>query len=81
MQIAPIYLASCEKQGLGLLELLFYRQPVQENQMLIKVSLFQLHLYINSSSGLSFTILGSCQKPSPGTYVSPVAEPRDLPSL
>ncbi|CAN6918512.1 unnamed protein product [Brassica oleracea var. botrytis] len=35
-QIAPVYLSSCEKQGLGLLELLFYRQPVQDNQLLIK---------------------------------------------
>ncbi|CAB80008.1 putative protein [Arabidopsis thaliana] len=43
-QIAPIYLASCEKQGLGLLELLFYRQPVQENQMLIKDLVRSLHL-------------------------------------
>lgn len=38
LQIAPVYLSSCEKQGLGLLELLFYRQPVQDNQLLIKVS-------------------------------------------
>ncbi|CAN6911520.1 hypothetical protein Bca4012_086730 [Brassica carinata] len=35
-QIAPVYLSSCKKQGLGLLELLFYRQPVQDNQLLIK---------------------------------------------
>ncbi|KAL0726440.1 hypothetical protein Bca4012_022533 [Brassica carinata] len=35
-QIAPVYLSSCVKQGLGLLELLFYRQPVQDNQLLIK---------------------------------------------
>ncbi|KAG5412904.1 hypothetical protein IGI04_000471 [Brassica rapa subsp. trilocularis] len=35
-QIAPVYLSSCEKQGLGLLELLFYRQPVQDKQLLIK---------------------------------------------
>ncbi|KAJ0251916.1 Nuclear pore complex protein NUP85 [Hirschfeldia incana] len=35
-QIAPVYLSSCEKQGLGLLELLFYKQPVQDNQLLIK---------------------------------------------
>ncbi|XP_010526106.1 PREDICTED: nuclear pore complex protein NUP85 isoform X2 [Tarenaya hassleriana] len=35
-QIAPVYLASCEKQGLGLLEMLFYRQHVQLDQLLIK---------------------------------------------
>ncbi|KDP34155.1 hypothetical protein JCGZ_07726 [Jatropha curcas] len=35
-QIAPIYLISCMKQGMGLLEILFYRQPVQHNQLLVK---------------------------------------------
>ncbi|XP_048227798.1 nuclear pore complex protein NUP85 isoform X2 [Ricinus communis] len=35
-QIAPIYLISCIKQGMGLLESLLYRQPVQYNELLIK---------------------------------------------
>ncbi|XP_044463513.1 nuclear pore complex protein NUP85 [Mangifera indica] len=35
-QIAPIYLASCMKQGIGLLEILLYRQPVYHNQLLLK---------------------------------------------
>ncbi|XP_038711707.1 nuclear pore complex protein NUP85 isoform X2 [Tripterygium wilfordii] len=35
-QIAPIYLASCMKQGIGLLEILLYRQPFQHNQLLLK---------------------------------------------
>ncbi|XP_047938669.1 nuclear pore complex protein NUP85 [Salvia hispanica] len=32
--IAPIYLTSCMKQGLGLLENLLYKQPVQRQQVL-----------------------------------------------
>lgn len=35
-QIAPTYLASCPKQGLGLLEILLYKQPVQRYQMILK---------------------------------------------
>ncbi|XP_028056570.1 nuclear pore complex protein NUP85 isoform X2 [Camellia sinensis] len=35
-QIAPIYLTSCMKQGMGLLEILLYKQPVQHNQLLLK---------------------------------------------
>lgn len=35
-QIAPVYLISCMKPGLGLLEILLYRQPVQEKQGLLK---------------------------------------------
>lgn len=35
-QIAPIYLASCKKQGMGLLEILLYKQPVGHNQVLLK---------------------------------------------
>ncbi|KAI4337502.1 hypothetical protein L6164_015910 [Bauhinia variegata] len=35
-QIAPIYLTSCMKQGMGLLEILLYKQPVQHNEMLLK---------------------------------------------
>ncbi|KAG8381852.1 hypothetical protein BUALT_Bualt05G0015800 [Buddleja alternifolia] len=34
--IAPIYLTSCMKQGLGLLENLLYKQPVQHHQVLVK---------------------------------------------
>nr|POE78997.1 nuclear pore complex protein nup85 [Quercus suber] len=34
--IAPIYLASCIKQGMGLLEILLSKQPVQNNQVLLK---------------------------------------------
>ncbi|KAG6585385.1 Nuclear pore complex protein NUP85, partial [Cucurbita argyrosperma subsp. sororia] len=35
-QIAPIYLTSCAKQGIGFLETLLYNQPVQHNGMLLK---------------------------------------------
>ncbi|KAL5783313.1 hypothetical protein ACOSP7_008342 [Xanthoceras sorbifolium] len=35
-QIAPIYLTSCMKQGMGLLEILLYKQPVYNNQLLLK---------------------------------------------
>ncbi|KAH9761237.1 nuclear pore complex protein NUP85 [Citrus sinensis] len=35
-QIAPIYLTSCIKQGMGLLEMLLYKQPVDHNQLLLK---------------------------------------------
>ncbi|XP_050886033.1 nuclear pore complex protein NUP85 isoform X2 [Lathyrus oleraceus] len=35
-QIAPIYLTSCMKQGMGLLENLLYRQSVQHNNLLLK---------------------------------------------
>lgn len=37
LQIAPLYLTSCIKQGLGLLENLLYKQPVQHHQVLLKV--------------------------------------------
>lgn len=37
VQIAPVYLASCPKQGFGLLEILLYRQPVQHDKTLLKV--------------------------------------------
>ncbi|XP_022132005.1 nuclear pore complex protein NUP85 [Momordica charantia] len=35
-QIAPIYLTSCAKQGIGFLETLLYNQPVQHNGVLLK---------------------------------------------
>ncbi|GLT85442.1 hypothetical protein SLE2022_036320 [Rubroshorea leprosula] len=35
-QIAPIYLTSCMKQGMGLLEILLSKQPVQHNHLLLK---------------------------------------------
>ncbi|KAJ8751182.1 hypothetical protein K2173_016363 [Erythroxylum novogranatense] len=35
-QIAPIYLASCIKQGMGLLEILLNRQPIQDSKILLK---------------------------------------------
>lgn len=35
-QIAPIYLTSCRKQGMGLLEMLLHKQPAQHNQLLLK---------------------------------------------
>jgi len=38
LQIAPIYLSSCVKQGMGLLENLLYRQSVQHNNVLLKVT-------------------------------------------
>lgn len=46
-QIAPIYLTSCTKQGMALLEILLYKQPVQHNQILLKsieiCRLYELH--------------------------------------
>nr|XP_043613650.1 nuclear pore complex protein NUP85 [Erigeron canadensis] len=35
-QIAPIYLISCMKHGVGLLEILLYKQPVYHSQVLLK---------------------------------------------
>ncbi|XP_024986619.1 nuclear pore complex protein NUP85 [Cynara cardunculus var. scolymus] len=35
-QIAPIYLISCVKHGVGLLEILLYKQPVYHSQVLLK---------------------------------------------
>ncbi|MQM02478.1 hypothetical protein Taro_035238 [Colocasia esculenta] len=35
-QIAPTYLASCQRQGLGLLEILLYKQPIRHYTMLLK---------------------------------------------
>ncbi|KAL4592262.1 hypothetical protein LXL04_005250 [Taraxacum kok-saghyz] len=35
-QIAPIYLISCMKHGVGLLEILLYKQPVYHSQILLK---------------------------------------------
>ncbi|KAB1204357.1 Nuclear pore complex protein Nup85 [Morella rubra] len=36
-EIAPIYLTSCMKQGVGLLEILLSKQPVQHRQILLKI--------------------------------------------
>uniref|UniRef100_A0A7N0T5D4 Nuclear pore complex protein Nup85 n=1 Tax=Kalanchoe fedtschenkoi TaxID=63787 RepID=A0A7N0T5D4_KALFE len=36
-QIAPIYLASCMKQGMALLEILLSSQPVHNNNLLLKI--------------------------------------------
>ncbi|GAB2223285.1 hypothetical protein Droror1_Dr00017425 [Drosera rotundifolia] len=35
-QLAPIYLISCAKLGMGFLEILLYRQPVQHSRKLLK---------------------------------------------
>ncbi|KAK9101082.1 hypothetical protein Scep_024512 [Stephania cephalantha] len=35
-EIAPVYLMSCATQGMRLLEILLYKQPVQQNQILLK---------------------------------------------
>ncbi|XVF35435.1 hypothetical protein REPUB_Repub18cG0145600 [Reevesia pubescens] len=37
-QIAPIYLTSCMKQGMVLLQILLSKQPVQHNQLLLKIA-------------------------------------------
>lgn len=37
LQIAPIYLTSCTKQGMALLEILLYKLPIQHNETLLKV--------------------------------------------
>jgi hypothetical protein len=36
-QIAPTYLSSCLNQGLGLLEILLLKQPIQDNRLVLKV--------------------------------------------
>ncbi|VAH63458.1 unnamed protein product [Triticum turgidum subsp. durum] len=35
-QIAPTYLSSCLNQGLGLLEILLLKQPIQDNRLVLK---------------------------------------------
>lgn len=35
-QIAPIYLISCTNQGIGLLEILLYTQPIEHKEILLK---------------------------------------------
>ncbi|KAE8688983.1 Nuclear pore complex protein NUP85 [Hibiscus syriacus] len=46
-QIAPIYLISCMKHGMVLLQILLSKQPVQDNQLLLKsieiCRLYELH--------------------------------------
>ncbi|OWM82857.1 hypothetical protein CDL15_Pgr029218 [Punica granatum] len=44
-QIAPVYLSSCLKQGMGLLEILLYRQPVPHKELLLKKNLEICRLY------------------------------------
>lgn len=57
-QIAPIYLTSCMKQGMGLLEILLYMQPVQHSQVLLK-SLEICRLYeLDSVSSNAMRIAG-----------------------
>ncbi|XP_077217891.1 nuclear pore complex Nup85-like protein [Tasmannia lanceolata] len=52
-QIAPIYLASCPKQGLGLLEILLQKQPVLPNQMILKnLEICRLYELNNISSNI-----------------------------
>jgi hypothetical protein len=36
-KIAPTYLSSCLNQGLGLLEILLLKQPIQDNCLVLKV--------------------------------------------
>nr|CAD1824145.1 unnamed protein product [Ananas comosus var. bracteatus] len=60
-QIAPTYLASCPKQGLGLLEILLYRQPVQNYQLVLKtLEICRLYELENISSSI-MKIAGMCQ--------------------
>ncbi|GAB4837215.1 Nucleoporin nup85 [Ancistrocladus abbreviatus] len=59
-QLAPIYLISCTKQGMGLLEILLHRQPVQHNQGLLKnLEFCRLYELINVSSSI-MKIAGIC---------------------
>ncbi|XP_072959787.1 nuclear pore complex protein NUP85 [Typha angustifolia] len=52
-QIAPTYLASCPKQGLGLLEILLCKQPVQSHQITLKtLEICRLYELENISSGI-----------------------------
>ena len=45
-QIAPTYLSSCLNQGLGLLEILLLKQPIQDNRLVLKVRLLNLILVV-----------------------------------
>ncbi|KAK1267130.1 Nuclear pore complex protein Nup85 [Acorus gramineus] len=57
-QIAPVYLASCPKQGFGLLDILLYMQPVQHQRVLLK-SLEICRLYeLESTSSTIMKIAG-----------------------
>uniref|UniRef100_A0A1D1YN61 Nuclear pore complex protein Nup85 n=1 Tax=Anthurium amnicola TaxID=1678845 RepID=A0A1D1YN61_9ARAE len=52
-QIAPTYLASCPKQGLGLLEILLYKQPIQHYALLLKdLEICRLYELENISSSV-----------------------------
>ncbi|KMZ71921.1 Nuclear pore complex protein Nup85 [Zostera marina] len=51
-QIAPTYLVSCPKQGLGFLEILLYKQPAHHYQMILK-NLEICRLYELDSIGIS----------------------------
>lgn len=93
LQIAPIYLTSCIKQGMGLLEILLYKQPVDHNQLLLKVIdssfsssltllslilLLQLCVVLCSSNHLVFEVISIIDG---STVFSSYAELRDLPPI
>lgn len=50
-QIAPVYLMSCMKQGMGLLEILLYRQSVQHNLLKI-IEICRLYELNNVSANI-----------------------------
>ncbi|CAK7353188.1 unnamed protein product [Dovyalis caffra] len=51
--IAPVYLISCMRQGMSLLEILLYRQPAQHNQLLLKnLEICRLYELDNVSSNI-----------------------------
>ncbi|XP_065627560.1 nuclear pore complex protein NUP85-like [Quercus suber] len=66
LQIAPIYLASCIKQGMGLLEILLSKQPVQNNQVLLKIieicRLYELDSVSSNIMKVSITMNGASKE-------------------
>lgn len=53
LQIAPVYLTSCMKQGMGLLEILLCKQPVQHNELLHKVKSSSFGLFFYHCTNMS----------------------------
>lgn len=60
-QIAPIYLTSCAKQGIGFLETLLYSQAVQHNGVLLKVigTCYTAKIFSCSTSKISSDLASS----------------------
>lgn len=61
VQIAPVYLMSCIKQGMGLLEILLYKQSFRSNRHLHKVDFCILLIFLAFPS---LSIVIHCCHPS-----------------